>query len=115
MRYLVLILLYWITSSHGLAESLSGLQRQTSYAYEQMRQTELEASKARKEVAAKEERWRYFKRKLAEAEQALQTAQKAALEADENMLAAKKKWDQYSETLYQEWHRQGSSPQESRP
>lgn len=115
MKYLAIVLLYLMTSSHGLAESLSGLQRQASYAYEQMRQSELEASKARKEVGVKEERWRYFKRKLAEAEQELQTAQKVAMEADEKMLAAKKKWGEYSETLYQQWHQQESSQQESSP
>ncbi len=105
MKYLVTILLSLTVSPFGMADTLSNLQQQTSRAYEQMKQSERDARKARKEVEVKEGRWRYFKEKFAEAEKELQTAQQASQEAEKNREEARKRWNDYSEDLYQKWYR----------
>jgi 5-bromo-4-chloroindolyl phosphate hydrolysis protein len=106
MKYLTMILLYLATSPHAIADALSTLQRQTSHAYQQMKESEREASKADQEVKAKEERWQYFKQKFTEAEQELENSRKASVQANKKLTEAKKNWNDYSETLYQEWHQE---------
>lgn len=104
MKYFGTVLLCLMASSFVMADTLSNLQQQTSHAYEQMKQSERDANRAKKQVEVKEERRHYFKQKLAEAEQELQAAQQAFTEAEKNRIEAKKRWDDYSETLYQKWH-----------
>ncbi|MDF0678295.1 MAG: hypothetical protein P0107_04335, partial [Nitrosomonas sp.] len=70
-----------------------------------MKQAESQLSNARKDVQVKQDNLRYHQEKAAETEKELQAAQQALQRAEESLSAARKKWNDNSEELYQKWHR----------
>lgn len=105
MKFLAMALLLLAMPASVMAGNLSDLQQQTNQAYEQMKQAENQASKARKDVQIKQDNLRYHQGKVIEIEKELQAAQQASRLAEENLLAAKKRWNSRSEELYQQWRR----------
>lgn len=103
MKFIITALLLAAAPVLSAAEDLSGLQRQTNTAYEQMKQAEKQAGEAKKELQIKQDNLRYYQEKVAETEKEFQAAQQALQNTEENLSAAKKRWNNYSEELYQKW------------
>ena len=104
MKLLTTVLLLLATPASVTAGNLSELQWQTNQAYEQMEDAESRFSDARKETQIKQDNLRYHQEKVAEAEKAFQAAQQAQQKAEEALSAAKKRWNDNSNNLYQQWH-----------
>lgn len=105
MKHLAMVLLLLAAPASVMADNLSNLQQQANQAYEQMKQAENQASKARKDVQIKQDNLRYHQGKVTEIEKELQVTQQAAQRAEENLSAAKKRWNSRSDELYQQWPR----------
>lgn len=105
MKHFAMTLLLLAAPVSGTAGSLSDLQQQTNQAYEQMKQAENQASKAKKDVQIKQDNLRYHQEKVTEIEKELQAAQQAAQRAEENLSASRKRWNDRSDELYQQWRR----------
>jgi len=103
MKFIITALFLAVAPALSAADDLSGLQRQTNTAYEQMKQAEKQANEAKKKLQIKQDNLRYYQEKAAETEKELQTAQQASQNAEENLSATKKRWNDYSEELYQKW------------
>ncbi len=105
MKHFAMTLLLLAAPVSVTAGSLSDLQQQTNQAYEQMKQAENQASKAKKDVQIKQDNLRYHQEKVTEIEKELQAAQQAAQRAEENLSASRKRWNDRSDELYQQWRR----------
>ena len=103
MKFPILILSLLAAPVSFATSDLSSLQRQTNTAYEQMKEAENKASKAKKEMQIKQDNLRYYQEKVTETEKEFQAAQQASQKAEENLTAVKKRWSDYSEELYQKW------------
>lgn len=108
MRSVILLLSVTICPL-AFAEDILNLQQKTSFAYEQMKQAEREAEAAEYQIKVKQERLQYFKQKVAETEQELGVAQEESRAAKARREATKKRWEELSDMLSQEWRKQESS------
>ncbi|MCO6427558.1 hypothetical protein [Nitrosomonas communis] len=109
MKYLTFFLLNFTLLPTVFAEDILSLQQKTSFAYKQMKQAESEAKTAEQQTEAKKERLQHFKQMVAEAEKDLEIAYEKSKDANARMEAARKKWNELSSTLLQEWRTQDSN------
>lgn len=103
MKLFIITLLLLMIPVSFAADHLSSLQQQANKAYEQMKQAERQVSKTRKEMQIKQDNLRYYQEKVTETEKEFQAVQQASQKAEENLAAAKKRWNDHSEELYQKW------------